>query len=136
MPNPQQNGSHLHRQVEKSFVGNFDQDVPNGQGMSITKTIDCAPQVLGSEPMDIRYMEVVYDVGMYNGPMGEAVGEGVRIIYSTMNADGRSTLELTCYRLIAGNNTNFKVDVPYARWMLQCMNVEFPCPTTPADSMM
>lgn len=130
VPNPRHNGSHLHRQIETSFEGPFQNDVPNGAGMIITKTVDCAPQVLGSTPVDIRFMEVMYDVGMHKKEVeGKAVGEGVRIIYSTTNIDGRSTLEKTCFRLNNGENTNMKVAAGYATWMLQAMNVDFPVPS-------
>lgn len=126
IPNSRHNGSHLHRQVEKSFEGNFKNNVPHGVGMIITKTMDCAPQVLGSAPLDIRFMEVTHDVGMHKN---EAVGEGVRIIYSTTNVDGRSTLEKTCYRVINGQPTNVKLSPDYAAWILQCMEVKFPLPS-------
>mmetsp|Transcript_5846 Transcript_5846/g.13336 ORF Transcript_5846/g.13336 Transcript_5846/m.13336 type:complete len:308 (+) Transcript_5846:424-1347(+) len=126
IPNPRHNGSHLHRQIEKSFEGNFKNNVPHGVGMIITKTVDCAPQVLGSAPLDIRSMEVMHDVGMHKN---SAVGEGVRIIYSTTNVDGRSTLEKTCYRLMNGETTNLKLAHDYAAWILQCMGVKFPLPS-------
>lgn len=117
-------GFTLHRQIEKSFEGIFEKDQPRGAGMFVTKTVDCAPQVLGSDPpimIDIRFMEVVYDVGMYKNTT--AVGEGVRIIYSTTNIDGRSTLEMTCYRLMNGENTNLKVANDYATWVCNCLGM-------------
>jgi len=125
--NPRQSGSHLHRQIEKSFVGSFKDDMPHGAGMVITKTMDCAPQVLGSMPVDVHFMEVIYDAGMYTG---KVVGEGVRIIYTTTNFGGSSTLEMTCFRLMNGENTHLKVAPSYASWMLQCMDVEFPSPSS------
>lgn len=133
VPNPAQNGSSLHRQVEKSFEGTFENDMPEGVGMIITKTVDCSPQVLGSTPVDVRFMEVMYDVGMHKKHTeGRAVGEGVRIIYSTTNVDGRSSLGLDCFRLSNGENTHgehsMRVAKEYATWMLQCMNVGFPAP--------
>lgn len=128
LPNPCHNGSHLHRQVEKSFEGNFKNNVPQGPGMIITKTVDCAPQVLGSEPLNVHFMEVMHDVGWHR--TAGAVGEGVRIIYSTTtNVDGRRALEKTCYRLQNGVNTNLKVAPDYAAWMVQCIGVEFPHPS-------
>eukprot|EP00579_Thalassiosira_antarctica_P001276 CAMPEP_0201867498 /NCGR_PEP_ID=MMETSP0902-20130614/1699_1 /ASSEMBLY_ACC=CAM_ASM_000551 /TAXON_ID=420261 /ORGANISM="Thalassiosira antarctica, Strain CCMP982" /LENGTH=320 /DNA_ID=CAMNT_0048392653 /DNA_START=375 /DNA_END=1337 /DNA_ORIENTATION=+ len=130
VPNPRHNGSHLHRQIETSFEGSFKNDVPTGVGMIITKTVDCAPQALGSTPVDVRFMEVMYDVGMHNEEVeGKAVGEGVRIIYTTTNIDGRSTLEKNCFRLNSGENTNMRVAAGYAAWMLQAMNVDFPVPS-------
>ncbi|KAL3766293.1 hypothetical protein ACHAWU_005685 [Discostella pseudostelligera] len=129
IPDPNRMGSTLHRQIEKSFEGIFEKDVPRGAGMFVTKTVDCAPQVLGSDQLDIRFMEVVYDVGMYNHK-NTAVGEGVRIIYSTTNGDGRSTLEKTCYRLMNGVNTNLKVCPNYASWVCQCMGItDIPVPS-------
>lgn len=125
--NPHSAGSNLHRLTEKSFVGTFEKDEPRGAGMIITRTVDTAPQVLGSTPPDIKYVEVVYDVGMYRK---DAVGEGVRIIYATTNHGGRSTLEKTCYRLISGENTNVKVAPDYAAWIVQCMGLEFPYPAS------
>ena len=94
----------------------------------MTKTVDCAPQVLVSEPLDVRFAEVVYDVGMHRGPSGKAVGEGMRIVYTSTYADGGSALEQTCYRLYGGVATNLKVAHEYAVWMLQCMGVEYPAP--------
>jgi len=132
VPNPDCNGSHLHRHVEKSFVGTFKQDVPTGVGMYITKTVDCAPQVLGGHPLDIRYMEVVYDVGMHKNV---AVGEGIRVIYQTTNANGRSTLEMNCYRLTGGETTNTQVASDYAKWIFQCMNIDFPPPPSSSSGM-
>jgi len=129
IPDPNRLGSTLHRQIEKSFEGIFEKDVPRGAGMFVTKTVDCAPQVLGSDQLDIRFMEVVYDVGMYNHK-STAVGEGVRIIYSTSNSDGRSTLEKTCYRLMNGVNTNLKVSPDYATWVCNCMGIsDIPVPS-------
>ena len=136
VPNPHKNGSHLHRQIEKSIMGTFKNDMPSGPGMIITKTTDCAPQVLGSSPVDIRFMEVLYDVGMHRQADGNAVGEGVRIIYTTrnsvdeINGGGRrtSTLEKTCFRLINGVTTNVNVADSYAAWILQCMGVDSPVP--------
>ncbi len=116
-------GSTLHRQIEKSFEGVFEKDKPHGAGVFMTKSVDCAPQVLGSDPplLDIRFMEVVYDVGMYKNTT--AVGEGVRIIYSTTNIDGRSTLERSCYRLMNGENTKLKVANDYATWVCHCLGM-------------
>lgn len=125
VPNAHHNGSHLHRQVEKSFEGTFKDDVPHGHGMIITKTVDCAPQVLGPMPVDVRFMEVTYDAGMHTG---NAVGEGVRIVYTTTKCGGRSSLEMSCFRLMNGEKTNMLVAPGYATWMLQCMNLEFPSP--------
>ena len=116
-------------------MGGFKQDIPYGFGMTITKTVDCMPQVLGSSPLDIRFMEVQYDLGMHKN---HAVGEGVRIIYSTKNGGDRSTLELTCFRLCNGNDTNVRVANDYAKWMVQCMGAQFPGPpplTVPTSSM-
>ena len=93
------------------------------------------PQVLGSSPLDIRFMEVQYDLGMHKN---HAVGEGVRIIYSTKNGGDRSTLELTCFRLCNGNDTNVRVANDYAKWMVQCMGSKFPGPpplSVPTSSM-
>lgn len=132
VPNPEYNGSHLHRHVEKSFVGTFKQDVPTGVGMYVTKTVDCAPQVLGGHPLDIRYMEFVYDVGMHKNV---AVGEGIRVIYQTTNANGRSTLEMNCYRLDGGETTNTQVASDYAKWIFQCMNIDFPPPPSSSSGM-
>ena len=119
----------LHRQIEKTFEGIFDKDEPRGAGMLITKTIDCAPQVLGSSSLDIRFMEVVYDVGMFRGTT--AIGEGVRIIfYSTTNVDGRSTLEKSCKRLMNGEDTNMKVANEYATWICHCLGMaDIPVPS-------
>mmetsp|Transcript_39433 Transcript_39433/g.94845 ORF Transcript_39433/g.94845 Transcript_39433/m.94845 type:complete len:305 (-) Transcript_39433:413-1327(-) len=125
VPNPHQHGSHLHRQVEKSFKGAFKEDVPHRAGMVITKTVDWAPLVLGSA-FDVRFREVVYDVGMHQN---KAVGEGVRIIYTTTNVDGRSTLEKSCYRLHNGESTTMKVAPDYAAWMVGCMGLDFPSPS-------
>ncbi|KAL7530759.1 hypothetical protein ACHAWF_003500 [Thalassiosira exigua] len=122
------NGSHLHRRIEKSFVGSFRDDMPHGVGMFVTKTVDCAPQVLGSKPLDVRFMEVVYDVGVHKGPSGKAVGEGMRIIYTATYAKGKSSLEETCYRLYGGEVTSTKVAHGYAAWMLQCMDLDYPVP--------
>ena len=135
VPNPHNNGSYLHRQQEKSFVGSFKQDIPYGSGMTITKTVDCMPQVLGSLPLDIRFMEVQYDLCIHKN---NAVGEGVRIIYSAKNDGDRSTLELTCFRLCNGNNTNVRVANDYAKWIVQCMGAQFPGPpllSVPTSSM-
>ena len=130
VPNPRQNGSHLYRQVEKSFEGYFSSDMPHGVGTIITKTVDCAPRVLGLTPVDIRFTEVVYDFGMHKKQAdGKAVGEGVRIIYTTTNVDNRNTLEKNCFRLYHGENTNVRVAPGYAAWMLQCMNIDFPAPS-------
>lgn len=130
VPNPRHNGSHLHRQIEKTFMGFFKSDMPNEAGMIVTKTMDCVPQVLGSMPLNVPFMEVVYDMGMHSSELeGKAVGEGVRVIYSTTNVDGRSSsLEMTCFRLSGGENANMKVAPGYAAWMVQCMGMEFPEP--------
>lgn len=132
VPNPRRNGSHLHRQVEKLFVGSFTNDLPDGPGMVMTKVVDCAPQVLGSTPLDVRFVEVTYDVGMHKETNeGKAVGEGVRIIYTNAFADGRSTLKKSFYRLLNGEMVNIALAEGYAKWMLQCMEVDFPtfCPS-------
>eukprot|EP00581_Thalassiosira_minuscula_P006792 CAMPEP_0183707766 /NCGR_PEP_ID=MMETSP0737-20130205/4241_1 /TAXON_ID=385413 /ORGANISM="Thalassiosira miniscula, Strain CCMP1093" /LENGTH=316 /DNA_ID=CAMNT_0025935495 /DNA_START=642 /DNA_END=1592 /DNA_ORIENTATION=- len=127
VPNPRANGSHLHRQVEKSYEGCFKNDMPHGAGVIITKTTDCAPQVLGSMPVDVRFMEVVYDVGMHKSEgNGKAVGEGVRIIYTMTKNDGIVESQRTFFRLINGENTNLHIAHGYANWILQCMNVPFP----------
>ncbi len=123
-------GSTLHRQIEKSFEGNFEKNEPHGAGVFVTQTVDCAPQVLGSDPplLKIRFMEVVYDVGMYKNTT--AVGEGVRIIYSATNIDGRSTLEKCCYRLMNGENTKLKVANDYATWVCHCLGMaDIPVPS-------
>lgn len=136
VPNPRHNGTHLQRQIEKSFVGSFKSDYPDGAGMIVTKTIDCAPQVLSSAPLEVFHMEVVYDMGMHNfKSKGEAVGEGVRVIYSvTASAIGRrAPLAMTCFRLNGGESTNMKVAPGYAAWMVQCMGMELPeAPTMPS----
>lgn len=124
VPDPNRPGFTLHRQIEKTFEGIFEKDEPRGAGMLVTKTVDCAPQVLGSVPpmFDIRFMEVVYDVGMYKNTT--TVGEGVRIIYSTTNIDGRrSAMEMTCYRLMNGENTHLKVANDYATWVCHCLGM-------------
>jgi len=131
VPNPRHNGSQLHRQIEKSFLGSFKGDRPDGPCMIVTKTTDCAPQVLGSTPINIYFMEIMYDAGMHaEKEVGKAVGEGVRIVYTTSNCGSSSTLEQVCFRLMDGNSTNLQVAPSYARWMLQCMNLQFPSPPT------
>lgn len=137
VPNPIKNGTHLHRQIEKSYVGNFKDDKPHKAGMIVTKTVDCAPQVLGSTPLDVRFMEVVYDFGMHRSDKdGQAVGEGIRVIYSATKQDGRSTLEETCYRLSGGESTNMKVAHEYAAWILQCLGMEFPKPPASTQDLL
>jgi len=129
VPNPYQNGSNLYRQIERSFQGSFKNDMPHGKGLVVTKTVDSAPQALGSTPIDVRLMEVVYDVGMHSSERhGKAVGEGVRIIYSTTNADDRSTLEMNCFRLFNGESTDVHLAPSYAKWVFQCMDMDFPVP--------
>lgn len=133
VPNPHENGSHLHRQTEKSFRGSFKDDVPDGAGMIVTQTTDCVPQVLGSTPVDVRFRQVMYDAGMHTSRLsGKAAGEGVRIIYTTTIFGGSSsTLEKTCFRLMNGENTNTQVAPAYAEWLLQCLDLEYPSPSSP-----
>lgn len=129
VPNPRQNGSTLHRQIEKSFVGTFQSDTPSGVGMVITKIVDCAPQALcgPTSPLDIRFREVMYDVGMHKN---NAVGEGVRIVYTTTNVEGRSTLAQNCFRMQNGEITPMRLALDYAQWMCSCMGVPFPSPSS------
>lgn len=129
VPNPRHNGSQLHRQIEKTFLGSFTGDIPHGPGMIVTKTTDYAPQVLGSTPVNIYSMEIMYDAGMHTEKaVGKAVGEGVRIVYTSSKFGSSSALEQVCFRLMDGNSTNLQVAPSYARWMLQCMNLQFPSP--------
>mmetsp|Transcript_16290 Transcript_16290/g.26372 ORF Transcript_16290/g.26372 Transcript_16290/m.26372 type:complete len:320 (+) Transcript_16290:333-1292(+) len=129
VPNPHQNGSLLYRHIEKSFEGSFKNDMPDDKGMIITKTVDTVPQVLGSMPIDVRFMEVTYDVGVYRSEEdGKVVGEGLRVIYSKNYVDGRGTLTKNCFRLFNGENTHVRVGESYANWVFQCMNMDFPQP--------
>ncbi|KAL9189125.1 hypothetical protein ACHAXT_011615 [Thalassiosira profunda] len=130
VPHPHNSGAHLQRQIEKSFEGTFANDMPQGAGMVITRTVDWAgPQVPGA-PFDVPFSEVMYDVGMHRQADGKAVGEGVRIIYTTTNAEGRSTLEKKCFRLTNGEDTKLQVADEYAGWILQCMGVDPPVPSS------
>lgn len=130
VPNPHQNGSHLCRHIEKSFEGSFKYDAPHGAGMIVTKTVDrVPPAAAGATPVDVRFLEVVYDAGMYKG---KVVGEGVRIVYTATHVGGRSTLEKLCFRSMHGENTGVRVAPSYADWMLQCLNLE--CPSPPSSA--
>lgn len=130
VPNPRHNGSHLSRQIEKTFEGSFRADVPHGVGTFVTKTVDTAPQAVTSAPPDVRSTEVVYDVGVHNShENGRAVGEGVRIIYSTEYAGGLCSPRMDCYRLYNGENTSVRLGPSYATWVFQSMGVEFPKPS-------
>ena len=135
VPNPHMNGNSLHRVIERSFVGNFTRDLPLGKGIMITKTVDSLP-VCGSSqgwassnyhvPSNIQQLEIIHDVGMHNSD-GVAVGEGVRVVYSSSYTANGSTLQQECCRLLNGKST-MKVSTEYATWVCSCMGIDVPSP--------
>ena len=141
VPNPKMNGNSLHRVIEKSYEGTFNDDAPLGKGIMITKTVDSLPfcgGVVGwtaknySVPSNIQQVEVIHDVGMHNSE-GVAVGEGVRIVYAGSSTDNGIELQQECFRLHNGKVT-MKVALDYASWVCSCMGMEVPSPPNPTLS--
>lgn len=158
----------LHRIIETSYQGQFAKNVPSGKGCIITKTIDLKPLVGGGcsgdswvssnydVPSTIQRVEVIHDVGMYDSN-GVAVGEGVRVVYTssgycgggggsgssssfggdaTIGASGgprgssgssSSMLQRECFRLFNGK-VAMKVAFDYASWVCGCMEMQVPVP--------
>ncbi|KAL3817788.1 hypothetical protein ACHAXA_005821 [Cyclostephanos tholiformis] len=133
------------RLIEVRYVGSFRNDVPHGVGTTITRTTDYYPNdaTRGQErqiPPEIRSVVVTHDVGVHDSSRNEAVGEGVRVVYTSRATidrliDGGRTIKTTaatweksCYRLMHGRDVNLRVADEYAAWIVQCMGATFPGP--------